>query len=80
MKCWTSESILETLDAGVDLGEVERLVDKIGPILAGKFPAVQGYTLAELLALWLLGHDADLREELLKHHIETVRALIEGRQ
>jgi len=80
MKVWTSETILEALEAGVDLTEVERLVDKIGPILAGKFPAVQSAALAELLAMWLLGHDADVREELFKHHIESVRQLMEGRE
>ncbi len=72
--------ILEALDAGVDLTESERLVDKIGPILAGKFPGLQSCVLAELLAMWLLGHDADVREELLQHHLKLVRELTEGRE
>jgi len=73
--------IVEAIESGaVDMDEADRLMEKIKPILAGKFPPVQSFALAELLAIWLLGHDEDTREQLLQAHIETVRSLIEGRK
>lgn len=63
---------------------VPQLVERIRPILAGVPSPVQGAVLADLLAIWLAGHidrtssqhtDA-LREELLQHHLATVRALV----
>ena len=56
--------------------DAEALVERIRPLLAGKPPPLQGAVLADLLAIWLAGHDASLRDELLKAHIESVRALI----
>ena len=52
------------------------IVDRIRPILGGHHPAVQGAVLADLLAIWLAGHQADLREALLDVHIEKVRELV----
>ena len=65
----------------MDAHEVDRLVDKVKPLLAGYHPAVQGAALADLLAIWLCSHHADtgaerLREHLLKMHIKTVRELV----
>jgi hypothetical protein len=76
MKCWTAE---EMEAQSVDLREVETLVDMCCALLARKHPGVQGAALAELLALWLLGYDAEEREEQLANHIRDVRELIEGR-
>jgi hypothetical protein len=77
MKEWTAEDIISGLE-NLDFSEVERIADKIGDILAGKHPGIQGCALAQTLALWLMGHeDAKVRERLLTAHIETVRALIE---
>jgi hypothetical protein len=60
------------------LSEADRLADKLGEILAGKHPGLQGCALAQTLALWLMGHeDAEVREKLLVQHIKTVRALLE---
>ena len=36
--------------------EVTELVRAIGPLLAGKPPAVQSAALADLLAIWVVGH------------------------
>lgn len=56
---------------------VLELVERIKPILAGQDPREQGAALAELLSLWLAGHrPPELREALLTHHIEAVRALM----
>lgn len=63
---------------------VERLVEAIRPLLAGKAPPVQGAALADLLAVWLAGHMVPgepaetqlLRDELLDAHISIVRKLI----
>lgn len=61
------------------------LVDRIRPILANQDTSVQGAVLAELLSLWLAGHileprddqaQAELREELMQHHMRLVRNLI----
>jgi hypothetical protein len=46
------------------------------PILAGQHPAIQGGALADLVAMWLVGHDADVREALLVAHIQAVRELV----
>ena len=79
MKYWTAEDIIEGIEH-VDLAQVDVLADKLGAILAGKHPGVQSCALAEALAIWLLGHDAKVRETLLTQHIATVRGLIEGRK
>jgi hypothetical protein len=76
MKEWTAEEIIDGLET-VDLNEADALADKLGEILAGKHPGLQGCALAQTLALWLMGHeDAEAREKLLAAHIETVRALL----
>jgi len=79
MKYWTAEDIIEGIEH-VDLAQVDVLADKLGAILAGKHPGVQSCALAEALAVWLLGHNAEMREILLTQHIGTVRGLIEGRK
>ena len=60
--------------------EVLAVTERIAPLLAGRAPEVQGAVLADLLATWLAGHQgegaADLREELIRLHIEAVRELI----
>lgn len=47
-------------------------------LLAGEHPAVQGSALAELLAIWLAGHQVqrETHEALLAMHIETVREFL----
>jgi hypothetical protein len=65
------------------LATVVQLINRIRPILAGQPPPVQGAVLADLLATWLAGHRGttitstdEMREELLRLHLETVRALV----
>ena len=66
------------------LATIAQLIEHIRPILAGQPAPVQGAVLADLLATWLAGHidstgrrqTEALREELLKHHLATVRALV----
>lgn len=61
-----------------------RLVAEICPVMAAHPPEVQGYALADLLAIWLAGHivpdnpgaTAKLRGELMRMHIGMVRTLI----
>jgi hypothetical protein len=78
MKEWTAADILKDFDK-LDLGEADRLADKLGEILAGHHPGLQGCALAFTLALWLMGHeDANVREKLLEQHMKTVRALMKA--
>jgi hypothetical protein len=77
MKEWTAAEIISGLDK-VDLSEADRIADKLGEILAGKHPGLQGCALAQTLALWLMGHeDPEVRRKLLAQHDKTVRALME---
>jgi hypothetical protein len=59
-----------------DAKRVFELGDAIRPILAGEHPAVQGATLADLTAIWLAGHPAELRVELLMMHVHKVCELV----
>lgn len=52
------------------------IAKEIAPHLAGKPPELQGAVLAELLSMWLAGHQPAIREEMLARHIEHVRPLI----
>lgn len=58
-------------------------VNRIRPHLAGLPPEIQGAVLADLLAMWLAGHQGgdedatyNFREDLLDEHLKAVRALI----
>jgi hypothetical protein len=54
------------------------LVAQISPLLAGQGAPAQGAALGELLAIWLHGHrPPSIREDLLRSHVEYVRALVE---
>jgi hypothetical protein len=75
MKCWTALEGLEN----VDLREVEWLGHAIGQLLARRHPGVQSCALAEALAMYLLGHDKEAREQLFEQHIKTVQELIANR-
>lgn len=55
---------------------VQRIVEQVRPLLAGRGPQVQGAVCADLLALWLAGHPEEVREQLLQLTVTTVRALI----
>lgn len=56
--------------------EVDRLVTQISLILAGRNPALQGATLAVLLAMWLDGHHPKaMRGELFAEHVQAVANL-----
>jgi hypothetical protein len=59
-----------------DTKRVFELADAIKPILAGEHPAVQGATLADLTAIWLAGHPAELRDQLLAMHLSEVLRLL----
>jgi hypothetical protein len=54
----------------------DTLVEKVKPLFAGIHPAVQGLALANLLAIWLAGYDAEIAEKLLAEHVDGVRALV----
>jgi hypothetical protein len=65
--------------------DIEDIVERVGPILAGNPPEVVGAALADLFAMWLAGHfdergpaaTAELREELIAKWLEAARQLIE---
>jgi len=64
--------------------QVDDLLDRIAPILAGESIEMQGAVIADLAALWIAGHrvagnryDGDLlRGGLLRMHAEHVRELV----
>lgn len=63
----------------------DALVAQIAPLLAGKYPGVQGAVLADLAAIWLSGHlylddppaTAELRRELFDRHSRAIWDLVE---
>lgn len=61
------------------ISEVDDLVARIQPLLAGREPQVQGSVLVVLLSIWLNGHHAGsleasrrLRREILELHSQSV--------
>lgn len=66
------------------VAEIRNAVERIKPHLAGRSPEVQGCILADLLAIWLAGHqvegDSDatrkLRGEVLATHLLGVEGLV----
>ena len=56
--------------------EVTDLSKRIGRLLRGRGPMVQGATLADLLATFLAGHHPLLREGILDLHLDVVKDLI----
>ncbi len=59
-----------------DMAPVAAMVSAARPVFAGRQPHHVGAALADLVATWLAGHPAELREDLLAMHIEYVRMLI----
>jgi hypothetical protein len=69
--------------------DVDPIVESIKPLLAGHAPEIQSAVIAELLAIWLHGHQSldpkklslrnlkQFREEMLHRHVEFVRELVE---
>jgi hypothetical protein len=68
-------------DAGTR--EIAHVVELIKPILAGREPIVQGAVLADVLAIWLAGHQVEgdaeatrkLRGDILATHLLMVEEL-----
>lgn len=64
-KEWTAEEL-----RGLDMADVEkeatRIVEQIRPLLGGHPPPLQGMVIAELMAIWLAGHDPAMRPALRK--------------
>lgn len=68
---------------------VDRIVESIKPLLAGHAPEIQSAVLADLLAIWLHGHQSldpskisvrafrRFRAQLLHQHCDLVRSLVE---
>jgi hypothetical protein len=68
-----------------DLKQAYDMVTAIRPILAGKAPHTQGIALADLVATWIASHavvnntkaTSEMRERMLKLHVEYVRQLVD---
>jgi hypothetical protein len=76
-------SMYERQKAEIELMIVDALVDAIRPVFAGREPELISAVLADLLATLIAGHSYgdrkrtdELREEILRMHIEHVRKLI----
>jgi hypothetical protein len=69
--------------AMTELTDIADVVARIMPLLAGRAPGVQSAILADLLAIWLAGHQVEgdaektrkLRADLLAGHLTLVRQL-----
>lgn len=57
------------------IAKSDAAVEQVKPLLGGLGPAVQGAVVAELAALWIAGHQRELREEMMDLHFKTVRKL-----
>lgn len=55
---------------------IDKMVQEIMPLLAGKPPCVQGAVLADLVSMHIVGHAPCLREKILQMHDKQVRDLI----
>jgi hypothetical protein len=61
-----------------------RLSEKVSRLFAGKDPAIVSGTLANLTSIWLAGfvvaddpmHTADVRAEMLEHHLRLITDLL----
>jgi hypothetical protein len=75
----------ELIAPAANEGMVTELVEAIRPLLAGRPPEIQAAVLADLLAIWLAGHQVEgdiaatraVRSELLAQHLCAVRCLVE---
>jgi len=65
--------------------EVDALLERIMPFLAGHDPELQGAVVTDLAALWIAGHRVEgsraegdrMRGELLEVYLQHVRELVE---
>lgn len=66
---WDPAKVAEACDA---------IVAACRPIFAGKSPTVQGAALADLVAIWVAGHqDTEARANMIALHTQTVCRLVE---
>jgi len=58
--------------------EIDELMDEAKDVFAGHHPGAIGAVLAELVSLWLAGHQIDdkARKDLLRMHMDAVRAML----
>jgi hypothetical protein len=60
-----------------ELQKIDKLSATLEAALHGQGPVAQGFSLAEMVALFVAGHpDPKGREYLLKLHLETVRSML----
>lgn len=61
--------------AGIDPDKAQEIYNGIRNLLAGQTPAMQGFLVVQLAAMWLAGHDAELRQaaaDLLARNVERL--------
>jgi hypothetical protein len=64
------------IELWTEIDQIDQLLTKIGPLFVGQSPGLVSVVLADLLATLLAGHPADLRESILKGHVDLVRLLL----
>lgn len=75
---WSSERLqMSAAEREAAEAKGDELIERIRPLLAGHHPAVQGYVVAELVATWIAGHHADVRDEIRAKQFELIRELEE---
>jgi hypothetical protein len=72
---WTGDDLTDRLPA--DYGEqVNALFREMRPMLQGRHPAVQGAVVAHLAAVWIAGHNPELRADQQKLFLELITRLV----
>jgi hypothetical protein len=56
--------------------EYEEILARLKPIIGGRAPELQSAIVAELTALWLVGHADLLRAGLFVRHMELIRNIL----
>lgn len=74
-KVWTEQE-LRALNPDNLEKEAQRITEQIRPLLGGHPPTLQGMIIAELMAIWLAGHDPALRPALRKLQDETIDEML----
>jgi hypothetical protein len=72
-KAWTPAELMEGMqDVEAIKDDINRLVDKLRPMMRGKHPEVQGGVLMVLAAMWLGGYHRSARDRIWRAHAEMV--------
>jgi hypothetical protein len=73
---WTADRLqMSESERAAAEAKGDELLDRIRPLLGGHHPAVQGYVVADLVAMWIAGHHVDVRDEIRAKQFDFIREL-----